>query len=179
MKVRLTHIDGKLPNLALMKLSWFHKTNDDDVWFSKSCQRDLFEPNEFDHVYGSAIFTRSINAQNLFKREFPGAILGGTGTDNLDTVDSIAGSKDWLDYSIYPEYRHSIGFSQRGCRLKCKFCVVPTKEGKIRDNLSIHQIWRGADYPKEIILLDNDFFGQSDWEEKSKEIIDGDFKVSF
>ena len=179
MKIRLTHIDGKLPNLALMKLSWFHKTNDDDVWFSKSCHRDLFEPNEFDQVYGSAIFTRSINAQNLLKREFPNAILGGTGTDNLDTVDSIAGSKDWLDYSIYSEYRHSIGFSQRGCRLRCKFCVVPTKEGKIRDNLSIHQIWRGADYPKEIILLDNDFFGQPDWEEKSKEIIDGDFKVCF
>jgi hypothetical protein len=178
-KVRLTHIDGKLPNLALMKLAWWHTINNDQVWFSRSCYRDLFEPPEFDRVYGSSIFTRSVNAQRLLKQEFPEAILGGTGTDNLDTVDSIAGKEDWLDYSIYSGYRHSIGFSQRGCRLKCKFCVVPSKEGKIRNNRSVHEIWRGQDYPKEIVLLDNDFFGQDDWEEKSKEIIDGEFKVCF
>ena len=37
------------------------------------------------------------------------------------------------DYKIYPDFEHSIGFSQRGCRLKCKFCVVSCcirKEGK-------------------------------------------------
>lgn len=178
-KVRITHLDGKLPNLALMKLSAWHRENGDDVYFSKSPYRDLFEPKEFDRVYGSTIFTRSINVQNVFRTEFPNALVGGTGSDSKDEVEAITGEYEGLDYSIYPSFKHSIGFSQRGCRLKCKFCVVPKKEGRIRDNLSIHEIWRGEHHPKEVILMDNDFFGQPDWEEKAKEIIAGKFKVCF
>src|SRR6266436_1647510 len=36
------------------------------------------------------------------------------------------------DYSLYPKFTGSLGFTQRGCRLSCKFCVVPIKEGKNR-----------------------------------------------
>lgn len=86
---------------------------------------------------------------------------------------------EFYDYSIYPDFRHSIGFSQRGCRLRCKFCVVPEKEGKNRSVNGIGEIWRGEGYPKNLLLLDNDFFGQSDWREKSEEIIAGGFKVCF
>ena len=82
---------------------------------------------------------------------------------------------------MYPDFDFSIGFSQRGCRLKCKFCVVPTKEGKNKENDLINTIWRGEPYPKKIILLDNDFFGQPEkqWKIRLKEIIDGDFEVNF
>jgi hypothetical protein len=41
MKVRITHLDGKLPNLALMKLSAWHKKQGDQVYFSKSIQKEL------------------------------------------------------------------------------------------------------------------------------------------
>ena len=90
------------------------------------------------------------------------------------TGDSSVG----LDYSIYPRYPFSLGFTQRGCRLKCGFCVVPTKEGANRSVSKISDIWRGKGHPKKVVLLDNDFFGQDEWRERIKEIKDGGFAVS-
>jgi hypothetical protein len=84
-----------------------------------------------------------------------------------------------MDYSIYPRYRQSIGFAMRGCRLRCPFCVVPAKEGRPRANNTIAEIWRGEPWPREIVLLDNDFFGNSEWCERLSEVRDGRFKVCF
>ena len=178
MEVKLTQLDGSLPNLALMRLAAYHRKQGDSLTLSRSPFRDLFEP-EFGLVYGSAIFTRSGHLVDRFKTEFPGAIVGGTGTDSPGEIDDIDGGADEIDYSVYPRFKSSIGFTQRGCRLKCPFCVVPNKEGKNRDNLGVYDIWRGDPWPRELVLLDNDFFGQPDWEEKAKEIIKGKFKVNF
>jgi hypothetical protein len=182
MIVRLTQIDGKLPNLALMKLSHWHKSKGDTVVFEQSIHKGLFEP-PYDIVYGSAIFSTSAKKIELFKQNFPSAIIGGTGYDlNVKVEDLIGcGNYDYehYDYSIYPSFTHSIGFTQRGCRLRCSFCVVPKKEGKMTVVNSIYDIWRGEGFDKKIHLLDNDFFGQEAWKERSKEIIEGNFKVCF
>jgi hypothetical protein len=71
------------------------------------------------------------------------------------------------------------GPTQRGCRLKCEFCVVPQKEGKARSFNTIHDIWRGPPYPKHLRLLDNDFFGQrrEQWQARIEESRAGGFKV--
>ena len=53
MKIRLTQLDGKLPNLALMKLSHWHKARGDDVYFERRPTPTLFEP-KYDRVYASA-----------------------------------------------------------------------------------------------------------------------------
>ncbi|AWI90254.1 hypothetical protein C0214_19535 [Methylobacterium sp. DM1] len=181
MTVRLTQIDGKLPNLALMKLARFHRDHGDDVVFSKQVARGLMEP-AYDRVYGSAIFSFSADRVAVFKEQFPGAIVGGTyDLSNRSTVEEIVGGDEGAgyDYSIYPGFDASIGFTQRGCRLKCGFCVVPKKEGKARSVNSIAEIWRGAGHPKHIHLLDNDFFGQprAQWEARIDEIRSGGFKV--
>ena len=179
MKIRLTQIDGKLPNLALMKLSSFFKSQGHSVFFEQSVRRGLFEP-DYDLVFGSVIFSTSAKKVALFRSEFPEAKIGGTGADEKWTVEDFTGDyPDQYDYSIYPKFRHSIGFSQRGCRLRCKFCVVPEKEGKNRSANGIGDIWRGNPHPKNLLLLDNDFFGQPDWRVKSEEIIAGGFKVCF
>lgn len=73
----------------------------------------------------------------------------------------------------------AIGFTQRGCRLRCSFCVVPEKEGAIRGERTVKQIWRGDPWPRELLLLDNDFFGQVGWRDRIDEIRKGKFKVSF
>ncbi|MBK8653148.1 MAG: hypothetical protein IPN20_04430 [Haliscomenobacter sp.] len=177
MKIRLTQIDGKLPNLALMKLSHFYKSNGHEVFFHGSITRSMFEP-DYDLVFGSTIFSSSEKKVQLFRHHFPSAIIGGTGSNEKWTVEDFTGEyNDLYDYSIYPNYRHSIGFSQRGCRLRCKFCVVPQKEGKNKSANNIYDIWRGDGHPKNLMLLDNDYYGQDSWREKSKIMRDGGFKV--
>jgi hypothetical protein len=176
MLVRLTQLDGALPNLALMKLAHYHQSKGDEVHLYRSVERDLFEP-EWDIVYGSAIFKFSQVRLMRFMRQFPNAIVGGTGTHSAQTVEELIGDYEYYDYSIYPEVDYSIGFTQRGCRLKCKFCVVPTKEGKNRPAGSIWNIYRGEPHPRKLHLLDNDLFGNPEWRDRIKEIREGDFKV--
>lgn len=181
MIVRLTQIDGKLPNLALMKIAAYHRASGDEIIFSKRVERDMLEP-AYDRVYGSAIFSQSAGRVAEFMTNFPAAIIGGTwNVGDATTVESVLGLADSeaVDYSIYPGFSGSIGFTQRGCRLKCGFCVVPKKEGRPRSVNTIADIWRGEPYPKHIHLLDNDFFGQprEQWEARVDELQRGGFKV--
>ena len=179
-KIRLTQLDGKLPNIALMRLAAWHKSLGDEVYFHKTIAHGLFE-EQYDKVYGSAIFSSTQKKVDAFLRAFPEAVVGGTYGLDFITLEDIGIPADFneMDYSIYPDFQASIGFSQRGCRLKCKFCVVPRKEGKIRDNQTINEIWRGKPYPKHIHLLDNDFFGSPNWQDRCDEILAGDFAVCF
>lgn len=186
MLIRLTQIDGKLPNLALMKLAHWHRDRGHDVVFSRSVRRDLLEP-AWDVVYGSAIFSSSAKLVDTFRQEFPGAIVSGTGIDVTGgiTVEDVIGRKLWdyenYDYSLYPGFAPSIGFSARGCRLKCGFCVVPGKEGPPMPVNTISDIWRGDSHAKQVVLLDNDFFGQppAAWQSRISEIRNGGFEVCF
>lgn len=181
MIVRLTQIDGKLPNLALMKLARFYRDSGNEIHFTKHVERDMLEP-DYGYVYGSAIFSFSIDRVNKFRKQFPQAIVGGTyDITNNKTIEQHLGitENELYDYSIYPHFDSSIGFTQRGCRLKCGFCVVPKKEGKPRSVNTVYDIWRGNPYPKHLHLLDNDFFGQprEQWEARIDEIKTGGFKV--
>jgi hypothetical protein len=130
-----------------MKLAHWHHARGDEVHFTKLVERDVFEP-KYDRVYGSAIFSKSAPKVEKFRAAFPAAIVGGTHNvlDNT-TVEQTLGITDEYeryDYGIYPNFTGSIGFTQRGCRLKCGFCVVPKKEGKPRSVNTVASIWRGA-----------------------------------
>jgi hypothetical protein len=179
LRVRLTQLDGVLPNMALMKLAAFHRARGDEVVFSRSPYRSPTE-GEYDRVYGSAIFSFTAKRVERFKAEFRGAVVGGTWNPaDATTVEDVIGDFDGLDYSPWPDFTASIGFTQRGCRLKCGFCVVPRKEGKPRTLATVPQIWRGKPWPKHLHLLDNDFFGADGWQARLAEIRDGGFKVCF
>ena len=181
--VRLTQLDGKLPNLALMKLAHHHRARGDEIVLTRDVRRGPCEA-DYSRVYGSAIFSYSAQRVAELRSHFPQAIVGGTWNmfDNT-TVEEVLGLADGererLDYSIYDGFDASIGFTQRGCRLKCGFCVVPRKEGKPRAVNTIASIWRGAPWPKHLHLLDNDFFGQprEQWQARIEEIRAGGFKV--
>ena len=182
MRVALFQLDGKLPNLALMRISAHYKAFGHNVELVRTGKPEQYRfGEEPDRVYGSCIFQRSRPTAERLLARFPNAVIGGTGWNYTTTVESvgITGRETDLDYTLYPDYRHSIGFTQRGCRLKCKFCVVPQKEGAARGVATINDIWRGGSRPKEIVLLDNDFFGQDAWRDRIAEIRDGNFKVSF
>ena len=172
----MTQIDGALPNLAIMKLASWYANGGHDVTVTRTIEPDMFE-GQYDHVYGSVLFDFSRDRLDRFKTAWPGAVIGGTGSGHWGTVEDVIGDWQQYDYSGYPDFKESIGFTQRGCRLKCKFCVVPRKEGKPTSVSTVTKIWRGAPYPKKIHLLDNDFFGNPEWRARIDEIRDGGFRV--
>lgn len=178
MKVLLLQVDGKIPNIALMRISAHHKKLGDTVEFRRGHSRHLYDGSPA-KVYASAIFDSSRPAVEALIRDYPSVIVGGTGWDIKGTLEDHGITTLEQDYSLYPNFQQSIGFTQRGCRLGCQFCVVPRKEGGIRKEKGIYRIWRGDPYPKEILLLDNDFFGEPDWRDRIHEMQEGPFKVSF
>ncbi len=181
--VRISQLDGSLPNVALMRLAHWHRSRGDAVHFFRgkdAVKRKVWEP-VYERVYASAIFQFSAPLVDEFRWQWPDAIIGGTGTTYPVTVEQVTGEAvTGLDYSIDPTFKPSIGFTQRGCRLRCKFCVVPQKEGRPAQAQTIAKIWRGKGHPKHIHLLDNDFFAIDGWwQERIAEIRAGGFKVSF
>lgn len=178
MRIRLTQIDGSLPNLALMRLASYFRGAGAEVVITRDLEPRAGEGRYLD-VFGSAIFTKSAERIAKFKAAFPQAIIGGTGTENPITVEDIIGTHRGFDYAGYPDFPESIGFTQRGCRMHCPFCVVPAKEGANVSTGTLEEIWRGPGHPKKIHLLDNDFFGQPAWRERIAEAKAGGYKVCF
>lgn len=196
MNIRITHIDGKLPNLALMAIADIHRRRGDEIHFTRDVERGLFEP-DYGAVYGSCIFRFSRRRAEHLLAAFPEAIIGGTGMFDGDdralvsidrmgraaspgiTVEQVLGAAPGLDYSLYPEFKASLGFTQRGCRLDCPFCGVRKKEGRNRSTSTIAEIWRGPGHARNLHLLDNDFFGQPrcQWQARILEILGGNFRV--
>lgn len=182
MNILLLQLDGRFPNLALMRISAHHKERGDSVTFrivgnTAALQRGLFD--NFDKVYASAIFDRSRPLAQELLRIYPHAIIGGSGWDRQIKTSDVGVITHHKDYSLYPSFNDSIGFTQRGCRLSCAFCCVPEMEGRPWAAESIQHIWRGHPYPKNLILWDNDTFGNKNWRGVFREIRDGGFRVSF
>jgi len=143
MKIGLINVDGhNFPNLALMKISAYHKGKGDDVeWF--------FGFNQYDKVYMSKVFTftedfhQCINAKEI--------IRGGTGYDLKNKLPEEIENM-YPDYSLYRIDDVAYGFLTRGCPRGCNFCIVGEKEGKCSYKVSdLKQFWDGQ---KEIKLLD-------------------------
>lgn len=178
MKVLLLQLDGKIPNVALMRVAAHHRGLGDEVELRHGVMQGLLD--QPDKIYASLIFSKTKWKAVQLLRERPDAVVGGTGWDLSTTLEGIGIERLDQDYSVYPRWRQSIGFTQRGCTLSCSFCVVPEKEGKARPVATIAEIWRGDPWPRELLLLDNDFFARANpWRERIAEIRDGDFKVSF
>lgn len=130
----------KYPNLALMKLSAWHKAQGDKVeWFMP------FKAHDYDIVYSSKVFTWTPDDPYLPDT----AIKGGTGygitTALPDEIEHIC-----PDYALYGCDK-SYGFLTRGCIRSCPWCIVPKKEGRIRAHADIEEFCRH----KTVILMDN------------------------
>jgi hypothetical protein len=182
-RVLLLQLDGKIPNLALMRLAAHHRALGHEVILRhtanvRSLQPRLGDP-DWDAVYGSLIFERTRPVAEAARMAYPQIVLGGTGWDVAVTLEQHGVSTRTVDYADYPLFRQSLGFTQRGCRLRCSFCVVPRKEGVVRGEGTIADIWRGEPWPREVLLLDNDFFGHPEWPQRITELQEGGFRVSF
>jgi hypothetical protein len=126
-KVLLIQIDGKLPNLALMRIAAHHRERGDCVELRRGNDFGGLFDEPFDRVYASTIFERSRPLAYRVLDTYPGAIIGGTGWDLVRRTEDAGITTAKMDYSIYPEYRQSIGFAMRGCRLRCRSVWFPLK----------------------------------------------------
>lgn len=178
MKIGIVQIDGKQPNLALMKICAYHEAQGDAIeWY----QGPIFS-GCYDKIYASQIFAFSQRPELPMDK----TVIGGTGIDFTNRLPSEIEAMP-PSYSLYPECDYHIGFSMKGCRFKCSFCCVPVKEGAPYKYSSIDQILYKPDgmynnpmaTDNRIVLLDNDFFGTGDWDINLRRIIDLGAKVNF
>lgn len=106
MKIALVDVDGRrFPNLALMRLSAWHKARGDSVeWWSGF--------THYDRVYQSKVFTFTPDFDTVIDADE--IINGGTGYRDYTSLPPEV-EATLPDYSIYPWYDRAVGFLTRGC----------------------------------------------------------------
>jgi hypothetical protein len=167
--IGLIDIDGKLPNLALMKISSYYKAAGEHVEFAKPGMK-------YEKIFVSCLFTWNKPKVEQILQLYPEAEAGGTGWDiHKELPSEIEACKP--DYELYtvadilPRIKGGIatkeskikkaetiinagmGFTSRGCIRNCGFCFVPPKEGSFKQVASIGELLN----PKSniLILMDN------------------------
>lgn len=182
MKILLIDADSTIPNIALMKLSQFHKKNSDAVEFIKLGMKYFPHINKthttvntgnYDKVYCSVIFEN--NKKLIYGKNIE---FGGTGFDKKKRLPNYI---DCLkpDYSIYPENNIVYGFLTRGCVRKCKFCFVPEKEGYIKLDQPLEQILDVDFEYSSVEFMDNNVLSHPKHKKILYEIINKKVKCSF
>jgi hypothetical protein len=129
--VLLIDVDGRLPNLALLKLSGHFKRQGRPVLL----RRGVDTADHADTVFASCVFGTPYSARRLAvlqERYGENMVVGGSGVDlKLRLPPEI--EAETPDLSLYPELgERAIGFLTRGCPKRCSFCIVPQKEGQPR-----------------------------------------------
>lgn len=169
MKIGLIAVDSKHPNLALMKISKWHKLRGDNVeWYDGI--------SHYDKVYSAKVFTFTpdygyfINSDEMEK--------GGTGYD-LHKVLPEEIDRLQPDYTIYPKIdaKTAYGFLTRGCPNKCRWCVVPEKEGDVHPYMDVDDIAAGG--RTNLILMDNNILASGYGMEQIEKVVKRKYRVDF
>lgn len=201
MKIGLVDVDGhNFPNLALMKISAWHKAQGDTVeWCFPLCHYDI--------VYQSKVFDETYSPDIEWMPIADIVIKGGTGyfCRDKDGNGYVYVNKKWLnigsansytvgietyneflpydvehaypDYDLYPELTKdtAYGFLTRGCPNACGFCIVSAKEGRCSIKVAdLSEFWRGQKY---IILLDPNILACRQHPDLLQQLIDSKARV--
>ena len=178
MRIGLVDVDGhNFPNIALMKLSAWHKAQGDEVeWY------EAMWSGHMDKVYVSKVFSFSPDYPHHIDADE--VVFGGSGyaislVNGKEVYDK---SKDinlppeiehiYPDYSIYPHLTNdtAYGFLSRGCPRGCDFCHVEAKEG--RRSVKVADLTEWWDGQKNIVLCDPNILACREWKELLQQLID-------
>lgn len=197
MRIGLIDVDGHAkkkkwgatiyPNIALAKIARFHKERGDEVeWY------DPFYEGMYYRVYMSKVFNFSPDYDYIINNTEK-IIKGGTGyiigADFKQDKSGFVSYWEYLpkridrcqpDYSIYPNVPSDIayGFLTRGCPNKCKWCVVPNKEGGIMPYMDVDEI--AIEGRTKLVLMDNNFLASGDYAHRQLDkIIERGYRVDF
>lgn len=184
MRIGLIDVDGHhFPNLALMRISAYHKSRGDTVewWWS--------DFSHYDIVYMSKIFSDAYSPDVDEPLNADVVIKGGTGyaislVDGKEVYDK---SKDpelpteiesmKPDYLIYPQYDFAISMTSRGCHRGCAFCHVAAKEGRCSKKVAdVSDFYAGQ---KHIEVLDPNITACRDKHELFRQYIDTGASITF
>lgn len=197
MDIGLIDVDShNFPNLALMKISGYHKDRGDNVeWWNGLKQYDVvYKSRIFDDTYSQDI-DYCINADRVVKggtgydlknelpyeieHHFPDYNLysgGGTGYD-LQNKLPYEIEHTMPDYSLYQITDTAYGFLTRGCPRGCPFCIVSAKEGRVsRTVADLDEFFRGQ---KQIKLLDPNITASKDCEKLFDDLIQSKAWIDF
>lgn len=170
MNIGLIDVDGhNFPNLALMKLSAFHKKQGDTVEFWNGLKH-------YDKVYMSKVFDESYTKDMNFCIQADEVVRGGTGYD-LQNKLSYEVEHQYPDYELYNIKNEAYGFLTRGCPRHCDFCIVGDKEGiKTNKVADLAEFWNGQ---KVIKLLDPNLIACTDWKDLLQQLYDSKAWIDF
>ena len=178
MRIGLIDVDGhNFPNLALMKLSAWHKARGDTVewWWGWG---------QYDRVYMAKVFDETYSPDVPEPMNTAEIVKGGTGyvmraedgtlqifrggwweivtrpaqmkSGETEYVERLPDEVEHIypDYSLYPKLTRNTayGFLTRGCPRGCHFCIVAGKEGRRSIKVADLSEWRRRQ--KNIKLLD-------------------------
>lgn len=185
MKIGLIDVDShNFPNLALMKISAWHKARGDDVeWCVPLIHYDL--------VYVSKVFGDEYSSMDMTVICADKVIYGGTGfaisvVDGKEVYEHDQSSNlpyeiehIYPDYGLYPQLTKNTayGFLTRGCPNNCSFCIVSKKEG--RQSLKVadlSEFWNGQ---KNIVLLDPNILACKEHLTLLRQLVDSKARVDF
>ena len=170
MKIGLIDVDSHhYPNLALMKLSAWHKTQGDDVEMWNGLQK-------YDRVYMSKVFDDTYTPDMQFCIMEGEVVRGGTG---YDLVNKLPQEIEHItpDYSLYGITDTAYGFLTRGCPRGCPFCIVAQKEGRKSVKVAdLSEWWSGQKF---IQLLDPNTLASRDHMELLKQLAESGAWVDF
>ncbi len=167
MRIGLVDVDGHhFPNLALMKLSAWHKAHGDSVEFADP----MF--GRYDRVYMSKVFTFTPDCSDVYRCEI---VRAGTGYKDYTTVLPEEVEHITPDYSLYGVHE-AYGFLTRGCVNRCPWCIVPHKEGSIRPASPIREFIGSQ---RRAVLLDNNVLASDFGLEQIEEIVRMGIAVDF
>lgn len=173
MRIGLIDVDGyHFPNLALMKLSAYHKRMGDEVeWY------DVFG-GEYDRVYMSKVFTHTEDYMQAIPNTKE-VVRGGTGYDVTSRLPEEA-EKIVPDYSIYPyiDNKTAYGFLTRGCIRKCPWCIVPKKEGSVAPYQDVDEL--AVNGRTNLILMDNNILAAGEYGmQQLRKIAERGYRIDF
>jgi len=104
-------------------------------------------------------------------------VAGGSGIDIKlrlpEAVESLP-----ADYNLYPELGdRAIGFLTRGCPFRCRFCLVPAKEGGVRQVSDLDDLITRR--RRKLILLDDNILAHPDAKRFLEGMIRRNLQVNF
>ena len=182
---------NSFPNLALMKISGYHKAKGNTAElildYSQLSSEGMFIPiKHYDKIYLSKVFTDTTVPEWILK--LPNLTYGGTGFF-FDKAPPLPNDMEhhFPDYDLYNRWvsitlsegnkasrlkisrDYSLGYLSKGCIRQCDFCVNRNKRKSILHS-PLKEFYNES--KPFICLLDDNILACPDWERLLKELME-------